>query len=312
VPLPGHKTLFELGILHGDISMGNVFMSTGEDLDTPSGFLADLDLVTLLAAKVKEYFGEDGERLLKEQGEKGHRSVSPHPYSIPLASSLICHSQGTVIFMCLELLRLSRRYHINVEAAHKQGKDGARTLSVKREPHHDLEALFWVLVYAMMIHHYNSLFNDDDRKKYRGYIDEFFGHGSFTPLFRSREDLISAPKRVSEDRVAEWFPDDNERKLFIEMMELIDKHNTIIRVTKPRKPIDLALLTQKIETCSSDEVEGCNRADVESEDAVIVNRDQSGVYHEAGASPLRNPPPRVPVITYESVIALLTGNLSEL
>lgn len=65
--------------------MGNVFMSTGEDPDTPSGFLADLDLVTLLAAKVKEYFGEDGERLLKEQGEKGHRSVSPHSCSIPLA-----------------------------------------------------------------------------------------------------------------------------------------------------------------------------------------------------------------------------------
>lgn len=80
--LPGHKTLFEIGILHGDISMGNVFMSTGEDQEAPSGFLADLDLVTLLSTKVKEYFGEGGERLLEEQGEKGHRSVSSHavPY----------------------------------------------------------------------------------------------------------------------------------------------------------------------------------------------------------------------------------------
>lgn len=214
--------------------------------------------------------------------------------------------------MCLELLRLSRRYHVNAEAAHKQGKDGARTLSVKREPHHDLEAFFWVLVYAMMIHHYNSLINEDDRKKYHGYTDEFFGHGSFTPLFRSREDLISAPKRVSEDRVAEWFPDDNERKLFIEMMELIDKHNTIIRVTKPREPIDLALLTQKNRNLFKRRGRGKQPADAESEDEAIVDRDQSGVYHEAGASPLRNPPAQVPVITYESVIALLTGNLSEL
>lgn len=214
--------------------------------------------------------------------------------------------------MCLELLRLSRRYHVNVEAAHKQGKDGARTLSVKREPHHDLEAFLWVLVYAMMIHYYNSLTNEDDRKKYRGYIDEFFGHGSFTPLFRAREDLISAPKRVSEDRVAEWIPDDNERKLFIEMMELIDKHNTVIRATKQREPVDLALLTQKNRNMFKRRGIGKQRTDAESEDEAIVDKDQSGVYHEAGAPPLRNPPPRVPVITYESVIALLTGNLSEL
>jgi len=79
----GHKTLFELGILHGDISIGNVFMSTGDDPDTPSGFLADLDLVTLLASKVTENFGEDGERLLEKQGEKGHRSVSSHPVQCP-------------------------------------------------------------------------------------------------------------------------------------------------------------------------------------------------------------------------------------
>lgn len=214
--------------------------------------------------------------------------------------------------MCLELLRLSRRYHVNVEVAHKQGKDGASTLSVKREPHHDLEAFLWVLVYVMMIHHYNSLTNEGDRKKYRGYIDEFYGHGSFTPLFRAREDLISAPKRVSEDRVAEWFPNDNERKLFIEMMELIDKHNTVIRATRPREPIDLALLTQKNRNMFKRRGIAKQRVDAEGEDEAIVDKDQSGVYHEAGASPLRNPPSRVPAITYESVIALLTGNLLEL
>jgi len=164
----------------------------------------------------------------------------------------------------------------------------------------------------MMIHHYNSLTSEDDRKKYRGYIDEFFGHGSFTPLFRAREDLINAHKRVSDDRVAEWFLDENERTLFIEMMELIDKHNTVIKTTKRRQPIDLAFLTQRNRNMLKRRSIRERRAGAETEDEAVVDRDQSGTYHEAGEPPLRNPPPRVPIITYESVITLLTGNLSEL
>ena len=108
--------------------------------------------------------------------------------------------QGTVNFMAVELLRRQVDHLDDEQDARRTGKQGPPT---KREAHHDLEAFLWVLVYAMMIHHYNSLTHETDRAEYKETLDEYFGHGSAKFICINRQDLYLAHSRVGDDRVPE-------------------------------------------------------------------------------------------------------------
>jgi hypothetical protein len=102
--LPAHKGLHDQGILHGDISYGNAFLSESAE-DGVRGFLADLDLASL-EDKALEKLPEDTAKLMRQQREKGPRSVCSQ-YLLQQANDAF---QGTVIFMAVALLRSQVRY----------------------------------------------------------------------------------------------------------------------------------------------------------------------------------------------------------
>ena len=51
----GLRALHERGIIHGDISLGNLFLGMTEDID---GFIGDLDLAKVDLEKINELFPE--------------------------------------------------------------------------------------------------------------------------------------------------------------------------------------------------------------------------------------------------------------
>ena len=65
--------------------------------------------------------------------------------------------------------------------------------------HHDLEVFPWVLVYAIMIHHYNSLTCDTDRTEYKETLDEYSGHGGSKLIVKNRQAVYLPHSCVSED-----------------------------------------------------------------------------------------------------------------
>ncbi|KAL6299498.1 hypothetical protein BKA93DRAFT_806666 [Sparassis latifolia] len=147
--LIGHQGLVSLGILHRDVSAGNVFLPYPED-DVPprgfEGFLADLELASLPAkADIEPY-------VAVPVREPEHTSTGA--YLIPIPSDELPQERpthwtfkpgvsaseaapgpemnGTAIFMALELLE-----------AIKTGK------TVVRDVHHDLESFVYVLFYVL-------------------------------------------------------------------------------------------------------------------------------------------------------------------
>jgi len=175
--------------------------------------------------------------------------------------------------MAVELLRGQNRHLQAEKAARRKGKQGPLTLSMKREAHHDLEAFLWVLVYAMMIHHYNSLTHETDRAEYKETLDEYFGHGSAKFIRKTRQDLYLAHSRVGEDCVSEWFPDPHEERFFIRCMTLIAKHDRTEEEEEDLESFEDEISDENpLWSSSDDESESSPDEDVE---------DQSGTYRPA-------------------------------
>ena len=217
--------------------------------------------------------------------------------------------QGTVIFMAVELLRGQVRHLRAEKAARRRGKHGPLTLSMKQEAYHDLEAFLWVLVYAMMIHNYNSLTNETDKTEYKEILDSYFGHGCAQVIVEKRHTLYLAHSRIGDDWVSQWFPDPHERRFFICCMALISRHDK-----REEEEEDLGIFQGEISAgtlllgSSDDESDSSPDEDAE---------DQSGTYKQGKADKLVRGPvaglrTRPPVITYESVVAVLKKSIDEL
>jgi hypothetical protein len=227
-----------------------------------------------------------------------------------MGSRLKTAFQGTVIFMAVELLRSQVRYLEAEKAARRKGKQAPLALSMKREAHHDLEAFLWVLVYAMMIHHYNSLTHETDRRDYKVILDSYFGHGSAEIILDKRASMIYlARARVGEHRVSRWFPDPQEQGFFVNCMTLVAKHDK-----EEGKKVNFGTFKGEIDDTnpvwdiSDDESDGSPDEDAE---------DMSGTYRQGKAAkgaqrPVAGFRKRPPAITYESVVALLKGSIEEL
>ena len=217
--------------------------------------------------------------------------------------------QGTVIFMAVELLRSQVRHLKAEKAARRQGKHGPLALSMKREAYHDLEAFLWVLVYAMMIHNYDSLTNETDKAEYKETLDSYFGHGSAKVIVEKRHTLYLAHSRIGDDWVSQWFPNPPERRFFIRCMSLISRHDK-----REEEEEDLGIF--KGEISAGNLLLGSSDDEIDSspdEDA----KDESGTYKQGKAEkPVREPVAglrtRPPVITYESVVAVLKKSIDEL
>jgi len=74
----------------------------------------------------------------------------------------------------------------------------------------------------MMIHNYNSLIGEPDRKEYKGTLDSYFGHGFAQIIVDKRKAMIySAQVEADEGYISQWFPDPREQRFFIRCMTLI-------------------------------------------------------------------------------------------
>ena len=217
--------------------------------------------------------------------------------------------QGTVIFMAVELLRSQEEHFIAEKAERRKGKHGPLTLSTERQAYHDLEAFLWVLVYAMMIHHYNSLTRETDRKEYKAILDSYFGHGGAQGIIEKRQALYLAHSRVGGRRVSRWFPDPHERRFFIRCMSLIAEHDKGEEEKEDFGTYKGEFNASNLPWDSSDD-EGDNSPDEDAED-------ESGTYRQGKATravhvPTASLRTRPPVITYESVAAMLKKSIDEL
>jgi hypothetical protein len=216
--------------------------------------------------------------------------------------------QGTVIFMAVELLRRRER-HLHAEmTARRDGTQEPLTINMKREVHHDLESFLWVLVYAMMIHHYNSLTHETDRMEYKQILDTYFGHGCAEVIVDKRQTLYLAHSRVGEHRVPQWFPDPHERRFFIRCMTLIAEND---REEEERKDFGTF----------DGEIDFTNPVWDHSDDERDINPDgdaenQFGAHTKSETTEVQNAVlrsrKRPPVITYESVVGVLKRSLDEL
>ena len=230
--------------------------------------------------------------------------------SMIISIRLITAFQGTVIFMAVELLRSQDEHFISEKAARRKGKHGPLTLSTERKAYHDLEAFLWVLVYAMMIHHYNSLTDDTDRQVYKDTLDSYFGHGSATIILKNRKAMLySALAGVGERCVSRWFPDLHERKFFIRCMSLISKHDKGEEEEEDLGTFQGEISAGNLLLGSSDD----ESDSIPDEDA----EDKSGTYKQGKTAKSVQEPvaalrARPPVITYESVIAVLKKSTEEL
>ncbi|KAF9457835.1 hypothetical protein BDZ94DRAFT_1202158 [Collybia nuda] len=134
--IEGHKFLHEQGILHRDISIGNVLLSDNDQPEPGAeGFITDLDFagiseVSRTVTTEVPYSGQKNpeHRNLPatESGVRKHTKFFSEPAQRGAAMT------GTVQFMACEVLNAIRN-----------------NKTIERKVQHDLESFIWVLAYAV-------------------------------------------------------------------------------------------------------------------------------------------------------------------
>ena len=89
---------------------------------------------------------------------------------------------------------------------------------------HDFESLIWVVVYAMMIHHRNTLATTDPAKceRYKKALDHCWAAHAYSNLLRSHDHMTSTGCiPYSQAMMNLWFPNPPEAAFFCDAMRLI-------------------------------------------------------------------------------------------
>ena len=89
---------------------------------------------------------------------------------------------------------------------------------------HDFESLIWVVVYAMMVHHRNTLATTDPEECewYKQALDHCWAAHAYSNLLRSHDHMtLTGCKMHSQAMVNLWFPDPSEAAFFRDAMRLI-------------------------------------------------------------------------------------------
>ncbi|CAK5269640.1 unnamed protein product [Mycena citricolor] len=152
---------FEAGVLHRDVSEGNIMFAEMIGLKTPRGFLVDWDYAEFTERGFEAFKKNFGSRLHSDQYDSVDKSLK----HITVRSTLVPHPlwsdsflQGTWPFLAIEVMTHSSEQHENF----------------KHESHHDLESLFWLLYWMgarytkhyLPAHHLGSAGFSDSRAYY--------------------------------------------------------------------------------------------------------------------------------------------------
>ena len=89
---------------------------------------------------------------------------------------------------------------------------------------HDFESLIWVVVYAIMIHHRNSLAPTDKEgcEQYKRALDRCWAAHAYGNILISHDHmLVTGCSSYSQKTLDVWFPDRHESAFFREAMRLI-------------------------------------------------------------------------------------------
>jgi hypothetical protein len=89
---------------------------------------------------------------------------------------------------------------------------------------HDFESLIWVVVYAMMIHHRNTLAATDPEKyqRYKVALDDCWAVHSYGHLHRCHSYMVKIGCSFNSSKiVSSWFPDPHEAAFFCNAMRLL-------------------------------------------------------------------------------------------
>ncbi|OJA13990.1 hypothetical protein AZE42_04605 [Rhizopogon vesiculosus] len=140
--LKGQETLVNQGILHRDMSPGNLYVGEPGCPEGWEGFVADLELTFVAKSVTKD-------KLVERPSEDGqvNQRYDFHEYSAESGSKAPgAENTGTALFMARELLdkMLPKR------GTDQKSKKVVRPAEVERGVHHDLESFVLVLFYAAM------------------------------------------------------------------------------------------------------------------------------------------------------------------
>ena len=229
-------------------------MFLGTDPENASGFISDLDLSSISEEAIKAACPGDYDEIVKQMENEEWVMVCDHHLEAAWMSfSYILCAQGTALFMAEDLLGASTYMERRRKGLAKSDH------TFQHEPCHDFESLIWVVVYAMMIHHNNSLALTDLEgcDEYKRDMDECWG-GLGCTLYPSHiYTIMTGCKARSQYLVELWFPDPREAAFFRDAMRsILDRGSTGEPITYEcistlfKKHVQLAMEPQDFDVVS--------------------------------------------------------------
>jgi hypothetical protein len=85
----------------------------------------------------------------------------------------------------------------------------------------DLESMIWVLTYAIMIHHQESLQRSEKADYKRNIVDTAYGSLSYSGLAKERTSMVIYGINPLVDKPEEWIPEPTQCKWFRRAMRLV-------------------------------------------------------------------------------------------
>jgi hypothetical protein len=124
--------------------------------------------------------------------------------------------------MSIPLLRALTKYYRFVEmAAIDPTIVVPSELAFMPGPGEDLESMIWVLTYAIMLRHQESLQGLKKAHYKRNVVDGFYGSLSYSGLAEKRVFMVFRGFNSLDDGLEEWIPDGTQCKWFRRAMTLV-------------------------------------------------------------------------------------------
>ena len=122
------------------------------------------------------------------------------------------------------LYALTKYYKLVDKAATRPGIVVPSELDFIPGPQDDLESVIWVLTYAIMLHHQETLRGSDKVDYKRDVVDRFYGSLSYSGLAEKRLLMVFQGSVPLADQSEEWIPDPIQCKWFRRAMTLVEGH----------------------------------------------------------------------------------------